>query len=58
MNKWLCIDLYRLSEGGVEPRQLPGYLMWEMQEGFLLKLFMFASQLYFYILGPSSLLGY
>ena len=30
----------------------------EMQEDFYLVLFMFASQLYFYILGPSSLLDY
>ena len=30
----------------------------EMQEYFYLVLFMFASQLYFYVLGPSSLLGY
>ena len=57
MNKWLCIDLYRLREGGAEPWQLPGYLMQERQEGFLLKLFIFASQLYFYVLSPSSLLG-
>ena len=57
MNKWLCIDLNRFREGGVEPWQLPRYLMREMQEGFLLKLFIFASQLYFYVLTPSSLLG-
>ena len=31
--------------------------MWEMQENYLV-LFMFASQLYFYVLGPISLLGY
>ena len=29
-----------------------------MQENYYLILFMFASQLYFYVLGPSSLLGY
>ena len=28
------------------------------QEDFYLVLFMFASQLYFYVLGPCSLLGY
>ena len=33
-------------------------LMREMQENYYLILFMFASQLYFYVLGPSSLLGY
>ena len=32
--------------------------MREMQENYYLILFMFASQLYFYILGLSSLLGY
>ena len=32
--------------------------MWEMQENYYLILFMFASQLYFYVLGFSSLLGY
>ena len=35
-----------------------GFMMQEMQEDFYLVLFMFASQLYFYVLGPSSLLGY
>ena len=30
--------------------------MWEMQENYYLILFMFASQLYFYVLGPSSIL--
>ena len=33
-------------------------LMRKMQEDYYLVLFMFASQLYFYILGPNSLLGY
>ena len=33
-------------------------MMREMQENYYLILFMFASQLYFYILGPSSLLSY
>ena len=33
-------------------------VMQEMQENYYLILFMFASQLYFYVLGPSSLLGY
>ena len=33
-------------------------LMRETQEYFYLVLFMFASQLYFYVLGPSSLLSY
>ena len=33
-------------------------VMWEMQENYYLVLFMFASQLYFYVLGPISLLGY
>ena len=33
-------------------------LMREMQENYYLVLFMFASQLYFYVLGPISLLGY
>ena len=32
--------------------------MREMQENYYLILFMFASQLYFYVLGPSSLLSY
>ena len=36
----------------------PQLLMQEMQENYYLILFMFASQLYFYVLGPSSLLGY
>ena len=30
----------------------------EMQENYYLVLFMFARQLYFYVLGPISLLGY
>ena len=34
------------------------YVMREMQENYYLVLFMFASQLYFYVLGPISLLGY
>ena len=33
-------------------------MMREMQENYYLVLFMFASQLYFYVLGPISLLGY
>ena len=33
-------------------------MMREMQEIYYLVLFMFASQLYFYVLGPISLLGY
>uniref|UniRef100_A0A7N2KTL1 Retrotransposon gag domain-containing protein n=1 Tax=Quercus lobata TaxID=97700 RepID=A0A7N2KTL1_QUELO len=33
-------------------------MMWEMKENYYLILFMFASQLYFYVLGPSSLLGF
>ena len=33
-------------------------MMREMQENYYLILFMFASQLYFYVLGPSSLLGF
>ena len=33
-------------------------VIWEMQENYYLVLFMFASQLYFYVLGPISLLGY
>ena len=33
-------------------------MMWETQEDYYLVLFMFASQLYFYVLGPISLLGY
>ena len=33
-------------------------VMQEAQEDYYLVLFMFASQLYFYILGPSSLLDY
>ena len=32
--------------------------MQEMQENYYLILFMFANQLYFYVLGPNSLLGY
>ena len=31
---------------------------WETQENYYLVLFIFASQLYFYVLGPISLLGY
>ena len=38
-------------EGAVE-------VMRETQEDYYLVLFMFASQLYFYVLGPSSLLDY
>ena len=33
-------------------------MMREMQENYYLVLFMFASQLYFYVLGPISLLRY
>ena len=33
-------------------------MMRETQEDFYLVLFMFASQLYIYVLGPSNLLGY
>jgi len=33
-------------------------MMREMKENYYLILFMFASQLYFYVLGPSSLLGF
>ena len=33
-------------------------MMWETQEDYCLVLFMFASQLYFYVLGPISLLGF
>ena len=33
-------------------------LMWETQKNYYLVFFMFASQLYFYVLGPSNLLGY
>ena len=33
-------------------------VMQETQEDFYIVLFMFVSQLYFYVLGPSSLLGY
>ena len=33
-------------------------MMRETQEDFYLVLFMFASQLYFYVLGPNSVLGY
>ena len=33
-------------------------MMREMQENYYLILFMFASQLYFYVLGPISLLSY
>ena len=33
-------------------------MMREMQENYYLILFIFASQLYFYVLGPSNLLGY
>ena len=33
-------------------------MMQETQEDYYLVLFMFASQLYFYVLGPNSLLGY
>ena len=35
-----------------------GKVMREMQENYYLVSFMFASQLYFYVLGPISLLGY
>ena len=33
-------------------------MMREMQENYYLILFMFAIQLYFYVLGPSSLFGF
>ena len=33
-------------------------MIWEMQENYYLVLFMFASQLYFYVLRSISLLGY
>ena len=33
-------------------------MMRKMQENYYLVLFMFARQLYFYVLGPISLLGY
>ena len=33
-------------------------MMQETQENYYLVLFMFTSQLYFYILGPGGLLGY
>ena len=33
-------------------------MMRKMQENYYLVLFMFASQLYFFVLGPISLLGY
>ena len=35
-----------------------GIVMREMQENYYLVLFMFVRQLYFYVLGPISLLGY
>ena len=38
--------------------EVGGLMMREMQENYNLILFMFASQLYFYVLGSSSLLGY
>ena len=44
------LELYEL--------QPPPPLMQEMQENYYLVLFMFARQLYFYVLGPISLLGY
>ena len=34
------------------------WVMREMQENYYLVLFMFSCQLYFYVLGPISLLGY
>ena len=37
---------------------LSANLIRKTQEDFYLVLFMFASQLYFYVLGPISLLGY
>ena len=40
-----------MMEGAVE-------VMRETQKDYYLVLFLFASQLYFYVLGPSSLLGY
>ena len=39
-------------------KQKDGKLMQEMQENYYLIWFMFASQLYFYVLDPISLLGY
>ena len=42
----------------MENKQLRVLLMREMQVNYYLVLFMFASQLYFYVLGPISLLGY
>ena len=41
----------QMMEGAIE-------VTWETQEDYNLVLFMFASQLYFYVLGLSSLLGY
>ena len=40
------------------PKKKKKNLMREMQENYCLVLFMFARQLYFYVLGPISLLGY
>ena len=42
------------------PKKKKGWysLMRETQEDYYLVLFTFASQLYFYVLGPISLLGY
>ena len=48
------IYIYRESERERE-REL---MMRETQGNYYLVLFMFISQLYFYILGPSGLLGY
>ena len=45
----------RFYEGPIEPEAIADA---RDARRFLLVLFMLASQLYFYVLGPSSLLGY
>ena len=52
----ILILQYFKTQGRVFPNQWR--MMREMQENYCLVLFMFASQLYFYVLGPISLLGY
>ena len=42
----------------LEAKNTAGTVMRETQEDYCLVLFMFASQLHFYVLGPISLLSY
>ena len=61
LTSWVLLELNweGLNGSSVEfswPEE--GEMMQETQEDYCLVLFIFTSQLYFYILGPSGLLGY